>query len=72
MTRATPNRDFAREYGLDWLRVFAFFALIFYHTGMFFVRIMLITFTGSWLVFELVRRVGFLRPAFGLREARPS
>lgn len=27
----------AREYGLDWLRVFAFSVLIFYHTGMVFV-----------------------------------
>ena len=26
-----------REYGLDWLRVFAFVILIGYHTGMFFV-----------------------------------
>jgi surface polysaccharide O-acyltransferase-like enzyme len=26
-----------REYGLDWLRVFAFLVLIFYHTGMLFV-----------------------------------
>jgi surface polysaccharide O-acyltransferase-like enzyme len=28
----------AREYGLDWLRVFAFGMLILYHTGMLFVR----------------------------------
>lgn len=28
---------FPREYGLDWLRVFAFAVLIFYHTGMIFV-----------------------------------
>ncbi|MCW5965000.1 MAG: acyltransferase [Bryobacterales bacterium] len=28
---------FAREYGLDWLRVFAFSILILYHTGMIFV-----------------------------------
>lgn len=27
----------AREFGLDWLRVFAFAILIFYHSGMFFV-----------------------------------
>jgi hypothetical protein len=27
----------AREFGLDWLRVFAFAVLIFYHSGMFFV-----------------------------------
>lgn len=29
--------DARREYGLDWLRVFAFLILIGYHTGMFFV-----------------------------------
>ncbi len=31
---APPRR---REYGLDWLRVFAFVILIGYHTGMYFV-----------------------------------
>lgn len=35
---ASPvQSDSAREYGLDWLRVFAFLILIFYHSGMFFV-----------------------------------
>lgn len=39
--RINPTEDaalpFPREYGLDWLRVFAFTVLIFYHTGMMFV-----------------------------------
>lgn len=35
-TAVAPHRH--REYGLDWLRVFAFAVLIFYHTGMIFVR----------------------------------
>ena len=33
--RTTPSLD--REYGLDWLRVFAFTVLIFYHSGMAYV-----------------------------------
>lgn len=32
-----PRSLVVREYGLDWLRVFAFAALIFYHSGMMFV-----------------------------------
>jgi glucans biosynthesis protein C len=38
-TAAVPGRDTSwhREYGLDWLRVFAFTVLIFYHSGMAFV-----------------------------------
>ncbi len=35
VSAARPGRD--REYGLDWLRVFAFGVLIFYHSGMAFV-----------------------------------
>jgi peptidoglycan/LPS O-acetylase OafA/YrhL len=35
--RATPAVSFGREYGLDFLRVFAFLVLIFYHSGMIFV-----------------------------------
>lgn len=33
-----PITASSREYGLDWLRVFAFAVLIFYHSGMIFVR----------------------------------
>ena len=32
-----PQPTPEREYGLDWLRVFAFTVLIFYHSGMAFV-----------------------------------
>lgn len=34
---ADPSLPFPREFGLDWLRVFAFAVLILYHTGMIFV-----------------------------------
>ncbi len=30
------------------------------------------TFAGSWLVFELVRRVRLLRPLFGLKDRPPA
>lgn len=36
-TRSAPAISTDREYGLDWLRVFAFALLIFYHSGMAFV-----------------------------------
>ena len=36
-TTAPLGRTASREYGLDWLRVFAFGVLIFYHSGMAFV-----------------------------------
>jgi surface polysaccharide O-acyltransferase-like enzyme len=32
-----PNQDTQRHYFLDWIRIFAFFVLIFYHTGMYYV-----------------------------------
>ena len=31
------NHDTQRHYFLDWIRIFAFFVLIFYHTGMYYV-----------------------------------
>jgi glucans biosynthesis protein C len=34
---SSPAATASREYGLDWLRVFAFFILILYHSGMAFV-----------------------------------
>lgn len=37
VTRSGPATAADREYGLDWLRVFAFAVLIFYHSGMAFV-----------------------------------
>lgn len=37
MTRSDPRPEKPRLYFLDWIRILAFFVLVFYHTGMYYV-----------------------------------
>jgi glucan biosynthesis protein C len=60
--RPPGNDDVHRRHDLDWLRVFAFAVLIFYHVGMFYV---------SWDWYLKSRySVDFLEPLMGLTTGR--
>ena len=59
---ALPADVTGRRYDLDWLRVFAFGVLIFYHVGMFYV-------TWDWYL-KSRYSAGFLEPIMGLTAGR--
>ena len=61
---ASPASDAVRRYDLDWLRVFAFGVLIFYHVAMFYV-------TWDWYLKSRYSST-FLEPVLGLTSGRLS
>lgn len=59
---ASPADEAERRYDLDWLRVFAFGVLIFYHIGLFYV-------TWDWYMHSRYSS-SFLEPVMGLTAGR--